>query len=254
MESLNKFSEYYKTISNTELLSILDNLEDYQQSAIDAAKAEFKNRQLSDIEIQEARKQLISTQLQREKERQKIIAVENKIITAGHTFIDTINPIQSGIPSPEKTIRFIVIVFGSIFLYQLIKDWKTSLAYVRGIPRFPFESILYIFPQILLLVATVAFWRRKTLGWILLMIFLTFSCVLAAGLLFQSFTLESNGFNLFPKPSPTIYIIQLIFLVGTMYILCKTSIRDVFSISNQKMYSAICISGVATLVLMYATS
>ena len=63
----NNFSEYYKSISDTELLSILDNTDDYQPMAIEAAKVEFSNRQLSDTEIQEARQPLIAKQVKKEK-------------------------------------------------------------------------------------------------------------------------------------------------------------------------------------------
>ena len=39
MSSSNQFSAYYKTITATELLAILDNPGDYQPAAIEAAKA-----------------------------------------------------------------------------------------------------------------------------------------------------------------------------------------------------------------------
>jgi len=258
MATSNNFSEYYKTISATELLSILDNPDDYQALAVEAARVEFSNRQLSDTEIQEARQPLIAKQIQKEKEWEKIKAVETKIKTARHTFIDTINPIQSGTPSTEKTIRLIVIIFGGIFLYQFIKNFRTHLAYVKDIPRFPFESIIYLLPQILLPVATIAFWKRKTFGWILLSVFLTFSAVGAMWLLFQSFNWKPSGFggldNLFPRPSPTSYVIQVLFLIGTLYVLCKTNIREVFSIDKQKMAATIGIAGLGTFVLMFAIS
>ncbi len=258
MATSNNFSEYYKTISDTELLSILDKPEDYQLVAIEAAKIEFANRHLSDAQIQEARQPLIAKQVQKEKEREKIKAVETKIKAAGHTFFDTINPIQSGIPSTEKTIRLIVIIFGGIFLYQLITDFRTTLAYIKDIPRFPFESILILLPQILLLAAVIAFWKRKKIGWTLLTIFLTFSLVTTAFLLFQSLTWKPSGLagfdNLFPRPSPTTYIIQLLLLVGTLYVLGKPNIREEFSINKQGMAATIGLTGFVTFLLMFAIS
>jgi len=254
MAATNNFSQYYKTISNTELLSILDNPEDYQPLAVEAAKEEFTNRQLSDTEIQEARQSLITKQTQKEKE--KVKAVETTIKAAGHTFIDTINPIQSGIPTTEKTIRFIVIIFGGIFLYQFISDFRSNWAYVKDIPRFPFESLIILLPQIFLLIATITFWKRKTLGWTLLTIFITFSAVSAIWLLFEALNWKASDFdglyNLIPRPSPTAYISQLVFLVGTMYVLCKTNIRKVYSIDKQKMTATIGLTGLVTFVLLLA--
>lgn len=258
MATSNNFSDYYKTIKDTELLSILDNPGDYQPLAVEAAKEEFANRQLSNTEIQEARQPFVAKQAQKEKELEKAKAVENKIKAAGQTFIDTINPIQSDIPPTEKIIRFIVIVFGGIFLYQFFKDFRTHLAYLKDIPRFPLESSLYLLPLILLPVATFTFWKRKTLGWTLLTIFLIYSIVGATWLLFQSFNWKPSGFagldNLFPRPSPITYILQLLFLVGTLYVLCKTQIREVFSVDKQRMVATISITGVVTFFLMFAIS
>src|SRR5688572_19076447 len=131
MVTSNNFNEYYKKISDSALLSILDNPEEYQPVALEAAKKEFANRQLTDLEIQEARHPLLTKQAQKEKEIERIKAVETKIKNVGYAFFDTINPIQSEIPATEKTIRLIVIVFGGLFLYQLINDFRTHVAYVK---------------------------------------------------------------------------------------------------------------------------
>lgn len=258
MTTSNNFTEYYKTISDTELLNILENPDDYQALAITAAKEEFANRQLSDTEIQEARQPLIVQQIKKEKERENIKSVETKIKAAGRSFLDTINPIQSGIPSTEKTIRLIVIIFGGIFLYQFITDFRTTLAYIKDIPSFPFESTIILLPQILLPIATIAFWKRKRFGWILLTIFLTFSAVAAMWLLFQIFNYKPSGLagfdNEFQRPSPTTYIIQLLFLLGTIYVLSKANIREVYSIDKQSMTTTIGITGLTTFALMLVIS
>ena len=47
----NNFSEYYKTISNADLLGILEKPAGYQEAAIEAAKKECLNRQLSVEEL-----------------------------------------------------------------------------------------------------------------------------------------------------------------------------------------------------------
>ena len=72
MINLNDFRKYYRTISNTELLSILDNPSDYQPQAVEAAQKEFSYRQLSEIEIREAQEQLNTQQIQGEKQKGKV--------------------------------------------------------------------------------------------------------------------------------------------------------------------------------------
>lgn len=258
MTTSNDFSEYYKSISNTELLSILDNPQDYQPLAVEAAKAEFSNRQLSATAIQEARQPLIVQQIQKEKEREKIKAVETKIKAAGHSFFDTINPIQTGIPSTEKTLRFIVIVFGSIFLYQFIGEFGANMVYIKEIPRFPFASISILFPKVLLLVATIAFWKRKKVGWTLLMVFITFSAVAASWLIHRALNWKPSGNDILdtisPRPALSNYISQLLFLVGTTYVLCKANIREVFSVDKEKMTLTIVLTGLLSLMLVIVMS
>jgi hypothetical protein len=254
MASSNNFSEYYKTISDTELLNILDNPGDYQPLAVEAAEKEFAGRQLSDTAINEARQPLVTRQTQREKEKEKAKAVETKIKAAGHTFIDTINPIQTGIPSTEKTIRLIVIVFAGIFLFSLFKNFELYRAYFSDISRFPLESILFLLPQLLFAVAVFTFWKRKSIGWTLMTVFLTFSIVVALWSLLQSFTWKPSGHpgldNLFPRPSPIPSIIQLIFLIAALYVLCKQNIREVFAIDKKRIAMTIVITTLVSFFLL----
>jgi len=258
MGTSNNFNEYYKKISDTELLSILENPGDYQPIALEAAKKEFVSRQLTDTEIQEARHPLLAKQAQKKKEKARMKAVETRIKNTGDSFIDTINPIQSGVPSTEKIIRLIVIVFGGIFLYQFIKDFRIHVAYIKDFPGHAFESSLYLAPVILLPVAIFTFWKRKKLGWILLTIFLTFSAVGSMWSLFQSFTWKPSGFpamdRLMPRPSPTTYIIQLLFFVGTVIVLYKKNIREAFSVDKQTMGVTIGVTGFVSFILILMIS
>ena len=259
MTTANDFGKYYKTISNTELLSILENPGDYQASAIETAKKEFSDRQLSDTEIEEAKKPLDAKQLQKEKQAEIIKTIEEKIKSTGNTLIETLNPIQTGIPSAEKTIRFIIIVFSGLFLYEFIKDFRTHLAYVKDIPRFPTESILYLFPFLLLPLSIIIFWQRKSIGWVLLTIFVTFSFVAVLWLLIQVLLWKPSGNSdfeiiLFPRPPLFTIIIQLIFFAGTLYALCKQNVRQVFSISENKMIMTTGITGVLTFFIVYTGS
>ena len=258
MATSNNFIEHYKTINDTELLSILDNLKDYQPLAVEAAKEEFSNRKLSEIQIQKARQQLISIQQQKDKDKEKLKAVETKIKTAGHTFIDTINPIQSGLPTTEKTIRLTVIIFGGIFLYKLINNFQTHLGFFKDIAKFPFYSVLYLLPEILLPVAVFLFWKKKSIGWILLTVFLTFSAVNLTWAIIRSYISRPTSFgmlsNLISNVSPTVFIIPLLFFIANIYVLCKNNIREVFKIDKDKMAITIVISGLLTFLLFFVIS
>jgi hypothetical protein len=252
----NNFSEYYKKITNSELLSILDNPKDYQPTAIEAAKNELASRNLSGPQIREARQLLIAKQLQKEKAKEKVKAVENKIKEAGHTLLDTINPIQTGIDATEKNIRLLVIVFGGIFLYELVNDFRTHIFYLSRFFKHPFESSMLLLPLMLLLAAVIMFWKRKRSGWILLMAYLVFSAIGVLWILIQPYTWNSSGLlgNLIPRPSPTTYIFQVLFLGGTIFVLCKPKIREVFSIDQSRMNTTIGVAVVITFILIFMIS
>lgn len=250
----NNFNEYYKTVSNAELLSILEKPAGYQEAAIDAAKKEFSDRKLSDHEIKEARQVLFEKQLQKLKQRERVKGVEDKLKKTGQTLFDSINPFHSKISSTEKNIRIIIISFGVLFLYLFIKEFKMILLYIKYFPGSPMENSSYLLPYLLLAIATIMFWKRKRIGWILLAAFVVFSTVTTIVMLIQSFLRRSSGFaaidNLFPGPSTISFIIPLILFIWTLYVLCKKNIREAFSINNQKMYASITLSGLATLALM----
>ena len=252
------FSEFYKSISNTELLNILDNPDDYQPLAVEAAKNELFKRQLSETEIKEAREQIIAKQIQKEKQREKVKAIEHKVRTTGYTLIDTLNPIQTGIPTTEKIIRLIVIVFGGLFIYELIKDFRVHVIFIKHIPGFPIESTLYFAPLLLLPIAIFTFWKKFRIGWILLAIYLVFYTVSVLWELIQYFLLGPPGNSgldsFFPQPSISSLIIQLIFFGGTLYAICKQNMRNEFSISENQMLAIIIITGVLIFFLIYINS
>ena len=254
MTASNQFSNYYKKISNAELLNILNNPRDYQPLALEAAKKEFSERQLSEADVKEAAEMLNEKRLQKHRQKEKIKSIENRIKAGGETLIDTLNPIQSGIPTIEKRIRWITIVMAVFFLYNFIQDFKTHVFYAKGIMRFPIESIIYLVLLLLLPVAVFTFWKRFKIGWILLVMYLGFSLI---DVLLQTIAWSPDvSFlqNFFPQRSISTLIIQLIFLGGFIYVLCKQNIRNEFSINENKMIGTILVSGILYFFVIYANT
>jgi len=251
MPNSSHFSDYYKTITTTELLAILDNPADYQPAAIEAAKTELVLRQLSETDILEARQPLKEKQQRKEAEREKLKAVEEKIKAAGTSFFDTINPLQQEIPSTEKMIRLITLVFAGLFLYDVISDYHMHLSNLKDLPRYPYELGVSFFFLLLLPVAIYFFWKRKSPGWILLTAYLCFSIVGTLWLLFMASTRHSTEFQFLPTPSYTTYIFQLLFLGGSVYVLCRKNIREALAINDDKMIWTISISVLISFFLVY---
>ncbi len=252
------FAKYYKTISNTELLSILENPSDYQPDAIEAAKKELSYRQLSDSEIAEAKEPILAKKLQKEKQQETIRVIENKVRTTGITLFETLNPIQTGIQTVEKIIRFIVVIFGLLFIYQVIKDRFLIIESIKEIISYPVESLIYLFPFVLLPMAMITFWKRKSIGWILLTIYLTYSFVATAWIFIHSILWKPTGnafFDNFLSPPPIMsQVLQLIFFGGVIYVISKKNIREQLLISESKMLATIILSGSFTLLIIYLVS
>ena len=235
-------------------MNILENSADYQPLAIEAAKNEFFNRKLSDMDIKEAKEHLINNQFQRERQGEKVKAIEVKLKTTGKTLFDTLNPIQSGIHTKEKTLKLITIVFSGIFLFQVFNEFSTIIDYAQDLFRFPIGSVLVLFPFILLPFGIITFWKRKSLGWTLLTMYLTFSIVGVLWVLLNPGSWRQSSLaiteKLFPRPSLTIYFLQLLFLLATLYIICKQNIREVFLINPDKMTKTIVLSGILAFILL----
>ena len=245
----NEFSEYYKTVSNAELLGILENFDNYQPTAVEAAKIEYANRNLSEIEIEEARHVLNEEKKKNDEKKQKLRVIENTAKSIVVDISETIRPTQSSSFSTSKIINIITLIFGAILVFRLIFDVRSILDYFE---KFSLDIIWYVEPLLVLSLAVFFFWQRVTIGWILLMFFVIYTLLGQVWLLFElSRSYFSNKFIFFyPKISWPNLIFQFVLLGGTMNALCKLTMRDVFKISKKKMVNTIVISIVLTVTIM----
>lgn len=258
MATPDDFGKYYSTVSNTELLSILGNPGDYQPLAVEAAKKEFEKRQLSEAEIEEASLLLIAKHEKQERVNEKLKSVEINLKKAGLSFIDHINPLQLQLSSRERTIRFLIVIFGSIILYQFIAEFKLYLFFIQDFPRYPIESTIIVLPLILLLVGLIKFWKRKSAGWLLLIVYSSFSVMEALWLMFLSYTFTPSALpgidGLFEQPTMFTYFTYLLFYVAITYVMCRKNIRDVYNIDSRKMLVTISATIMVAFFLMLVIS
>jgi hypothetical protein len=258
MATPSDFRKYYSTVSNTELLSILDNPHDYQPSALEAAKEELAKRQLSDNELEEARLPLVQRQTKKALERERVEAVESRFKLAGHHILETLNPFQPGITATERLIRLVIVIFGGLFLYEFIVGFSINLAYIKDLTRFPLESSIVLAPQLILLLGIILFWMRKAWGWVLLTMYSSFFLVATLWLAFQStsrditYLPEMEG--LFARPSLFDYGLQVALSGGMLFLLGTQKIRNAYRISDQRMVATLFFSALGSLILLMLVS
>ncbi|MBO9634683.1 MAG: hypothetical protein J7578_16330, partial [Chitinophagaceae bacterium] len=119
------------------------------------------------------------------------------------------------------------------------------------------SSLLYIFPQVLLGIAILLFWKRKMIGWALLTAFTTMITITNILMLVQYSSTYASGMNsidrLFPRASIESYIIQLIIFGGALLVLCRENIRNIYAIDKAKMV-AIMVIGVLLVICIRVIS
>ncbi|MBB3122513.1 MULTISPECIES: hypothetical protein [Flavobacteriaceae] len=254
---MTEFTERYKKLSNAELLEILANSKNYQPIAVETAEKEFENRNLSKIEINKAKSEIKSKQEEKLNIIEKRRQTEVKVKETAFKFFDTINPIQNEIQTPEKIIRLTTLIIGGLAIFSIFKQFSMlKYMFTDGLDKWDLGMLEYFFPLILLPLSIILFWKRKKIGWILLSIFLSYSAVNSLIFFFKNLGRQPSGIpaleSLFPSVSPIVYLMNLLFFGGTLWLICKEDLRHIYKISKQTMFLTIVLTTVITLILIYA--
>jgi hypothetical protein len=254
---MTEFTELYKKLSNSELLKIIAESEKYNPIAVETAKTEIDSRKLSTEELNQAKTDINEQQEKKKLEIEKRKRQEEKIKKSASTLFDTINPIQNGNQTPEKIIRLTTLIFAGIAVYRIFKEFgMLRYMFTDSGGKWDLSMVEYFFPLILLPLAIFLFWKRKKSGWVLLSIFLTYSAITAIGLFFMNLGREPSGIpaleSLFPTVSPITYIMTLIFFGGTLWLICKENIRNIYKISKQTIFATIGLTIAVNVIYIYS--
>jgi len=224
------FEKRYKSFTNSQLLEIISNSEDYQPEAVEVAKSEIKARNLSEQELSGVYAKLKAKDeaeiRNKAAKKERVNQVKAKVIA----YFNPINPFLSDLSKHERNIRLISIVFGGIAIYQLFSELDTFVYIFTSSYGWDFSILLFLIPYIGLPVSVYLFWKRKKSGWILLMLYFAYSLVNV--LLMIKFTIEYEPVEdwffdefLLPPSSPTTYIFPLLFYIGTIWVMCGKALR-----------------------------
>ncbi len=248
-----EFDEKFKTYSNSELLKIIENPNDYQPQAVETAKNIFSDRDLSESEIEIAKEELEIERREKLAKKELKSAVEDKIRGIGKSVFKQINPIQKEEPTSARTIKAISIFLGVLFLSQLYQEFgMLTYLFTSVTAIWDFSTVvLYLLPLAVLPTAAVLFYMRKKTGWILLTIFLTYSAVSAIGHLISVINRELSGIEaldiLNPPISPIRPILSFLFFAGMVWIMSREKIRTVYLITKRTMILTVTITALIVL-------
>jgi len=254
---MNQFTERYKTLSNSELLKIIDNPNDYQPLAVETAEAELAGRQLSDEELESAKAEIDLELQEKAVKKEKMQAFENKVKDVGTSLIDAVHPIQQSTPSTSRIINFLSAALAIMFLLTLFKEFgMITFMLFDKTSRWDATMLWYFVQLIFVPVLTLLFWLRKKAGWILLWIYCCVSIVNGLALLF--FTLKhpylfstTDGF--FPTISEASFLWTIIFFGGCLWFIGKQYVREVYRINNRTMLLISGITAAVTLGILWSS-
>jgi len=235
---MKEYTERYKKLSTSDLLRVIENPSDFKPQAVEAAESELKQRNLSSQEIEEVKKDFELARQEKDRQKEKIDEAEEKLKSLGSSFFNLINPIQAEVPSAERQIKSLALLFGLIAIFQWYKEFGLVKFMLSEDPiAWDLSMFEYFLPLILLPIALILFWLRKKSGWILMAIYFTYSAVSAAGLIILTWNLEGSAIpaldDLLPQSSPISHIVTCLFFGAALWVLNQKKIRDHYNISKQ---------------------
>mgnify|MGYP003375914865 CR=1 FL=1 len=255
--SLNPFSERYKKLNNSDLLDIISNPKDYQDLALEAAKLEFENRQLTDEQKEVAKSELFLKLNAKEEKRKRLMSIEEKLKYTGESVFEKFIPVMSNPrPTLNKTDRIttLLLIIYLIYFISEIKLLRINLSYYNEDLKM---DLLTSLPQLIMFpIIIFLFWKRRKSGWILMTIFFSFC---ASGLLFYfvselfNLVVENETDNIFSFSIAFEFILPFCILIFifcfSSWYLCKKDLREIYKIDRLEHFSAL-IFGIAIALLI----
>ncbi|MEO6980950.1 MAG: hypothetical protein ABI113_21320 [Mucilaginibacter sp.] len=232
---MNQFTARYKTLSNADLLKIIDTPADYQPEAVEAANDELAARTLVDDELFAAREKNEALKQEQLLKSAKTKALQNKAQDIVYTITDTLNPIQSEKPSAPKAILWISILMILLTLYQLYSQFGLlKYMFTYGSANWSFDMVMYFFrPLIVAPIAAVLFALRQKYGWVLLSGYFIYLAVNTLALFYIAFKHPAQPGEPLPPATVSSLLGWAIFNAGCLYFMFKKDVREIYNISTK---------------------
>lgn|GEM_PF-5617313 len=233
---MNPFAEKYKTLSNAQLVEIIDTPDNYQAAAVTAAEDELLARNISLEDMAEARagNKVRTDETAAKAEKKK--AFENKFVNAASLVIETISPVQKTPASVNRVILLLSIVFGIFGLVQIYHFADYEIRDLRLNYHMPISMTLPSLVQGLYLVGTAfMFWKRMKWGWVFLGIYITYS---AAGtitavlvVLFRNTFVDGLHYDFYPYNAAS-FLFSGLFYGCCIWYIYRANMRALYTIDK----------------------
>jgi hypothetical protein len=250
---MNPYTELYKSLSNSDLLRIINNPDDYQPLATEAAKSEFTARQLTAEELAIANNE---NEIWENTERAKIEkkrALEKIAKTTLFSMGDIIKR-----PTAKRKIKIIIsIILILIFIFQAFSrvDLLTFM-FTYDNARWDLPTAFLFIPWLAILIGLLLFWFRKKAGWVILSVYITYSaCYWIIEFLVWTFREYPERLLLKKVISPMTYLPSLFLIIllfsGMLWAICRDDIRNDYLINRKTSLLIIGLSFVITVAFYW---
>lgn len=250
--------EKYKTYSNLDLYKIIVNPDDYQAIAVEAAKSVFEQRGIGDEELESIKLEYQIQKQVEDTEKQKKIAIENKLKTFVTKLFDSINPIQRNGTTPVKLINLIGVIFLGLGIYSLIVNLgfiKFLLTTDGAIEYIDISFIFFIISDLILPLAGLLFILKKKIGWTFLAIHAIYSVITGIKFIIFYFKCEYETNPLLleniPRISLPVAVSFLSFYLTALVVLSIKNIRDIFNVDKLYLITTLGVFGFLTVLFYY---
>ncbi|MCW5911000.1 MAG: hypothetical protein KIT62_07995 [Cyclobacteriaceae bacterium] len=250
----NNFTELYQTLTTDRLLDIVDNPSDYQSLAVEAARHELDNRQLTAEQLETAKTIQADRQKAKADKQQQMKVIEDKIKSFGSLIADILNPIQNEASTTDKHIKLISLFLVGLFLYQLYREvGMLQFMFTDSSAEWDFSMVLYFLPLFVLSTSGTLMWLRKKHGWTLATLFFSYTAAGAVLLFLSALNRQLTGNTaldtIFPVVSPMIYVGTFLLFGGMTWVMTKQNIREVYNIDKRTMLITIGLGAVTVLLI-----
>jgi hypothetical protein len=250
---MNPFTDQYKKLSNSELLWVVNNPDDYQLLAIDAAKTELASRQLTLEEMTIAENEVKVRQNVEHAKIEKDLALKNIVKKTTNSMADIIKR-----PAPKRKIKIIIsIMLSLIFLLQIFsKIDLLKFMLTDNDAKWDLPTAFLFIPWLAILTGLLLFWFRKKTGWIILSVYLSYStCTSIIEFFVWTFREYPESPIIKRAISPMNYLPSLfvivLFFSAMLWAICRNDIRSDYHVSRKSSLLAIVFSFIATALLFW---
>ncbi|MFC2138962.1 hypothetical protein ACFLTE_12390 [Bacteroidota bacterium] len=216
---MNEFEEKYSGYSNRQLIEIIDNKDDYQPLAVNAAETILNSRNLSDKELNGIRNDI-------EVEMKKEMEKKEKRFEALDKLLKIFSVYQ---PSKNKRVDQIikltaVVIIGHI-LYRFISDINLYIYSFKSLSNGDTTIFYLLIPIIIYIITLYLLVKGKKIGWIIFLIWISLTVLSSLTSIIQSFkygTTQDSIDNILPTNNLEYFIsVFVIYTVALIYYLSK---------------------------------